>query len=86
MADFQVDKGALAGQQILDELRGVNGILEEKATPEEAEAFRRWMIAVAKGAADAAKEGGFLGFGAEQVSQGERRMLEQLASALGVRT
>ncbi len=86
MADFQVDKGALAGQQILDELRGVNEILEAKATPEEAEAFRRWMIAVAQGAADAAKEGGFLGFGAEQVSEGERRMLEQLGSALGVRS
>jgi hypothetical protein len=86
MADFQVDKGALAGQQILDELRGVNEILEAKATPEEAEAFRRWMIAVAQGAADAAKEGGFLGFGAEQVSQGEQGMLEQLGSALGVRS
>jgi hypothetical protein len=86
MADFQVDKGALAGQQILDELRDVNEILEAKAPPEEAEAFRRWMIAVAQGAADAAKEGGFLGFGAEQVSEGERRMLEQLGSALGVRS
>lgn len=85
MGDFKVDKGVLAGQQILDELRGVNEILEAKATAEEAEAFRRWMIAVAQAAANAAKEGGFMGFGAEQVSQGERTMLEQLSGALGVR-
>jgi transcription antitermination factor NusG len=85
MGDFTVDKGALAGQQILDELREVNEIVTSKATAEEAEAFRRWMVAVAQAAADAAKEGGFLGFGAEQVSQGERNMLEQLGAALGVR-
>ena len=85
MGDFKVDKNVLAGQQILDELRAVNEILEAKATPEEAEAFRRWMIAVAQAAADAAKEGGFLGFGAEQVSEGETKMLEQLGNALGLR-
>lgn len=85
LGDFKVDKGVLAGQQILDELRGVSEILEAKATPVEADAFRRWMLAVAQAAADAAKEGGFLGFGAEQVSQGERKMLEQLGGALGVR-
>lgn len=85
MGDFKIDKGALAGQQILDELRGVGEIVEAKATPAEAQAFRRWLIAVAQAAADAAKEGGFLGFGAEQVSQGERNMLEQLGNALGVR-
>jgi hypothetical protein len=79
-----VDKNVLAGQQILDELRAVNEIVVAKATPEEAEAFRRWMIAVAKAAADAAKEGGFLGFGAEQVSEGEKKMLEQLGKALGL--
>jgi hypothetical protein len=86
MGDFKVDKNVLAGQQILDELRAVNEILQTKATPEEAEAFRRWMIAVAQAAADAAKEGGFLGFGAEQVSAGETKMLEQLGNALGLRS
>ena len=35
-------------------------------------------------AADAAKEGGFMGFRAERVSQGEKDMLAQLGSALGV--
>ena len=78
MSGFKVENAALAGQQILDELREVDRIVREKATPEEAQAFGRWMVAIAQAAADAAKEGGFLGFGAEQVSKGEHTMLEQL--------
>jgi hypothetical protein len=75
-------KGALAGQEILDELRAVNAIVSEKASPEEAEAFRAWLLDAAKESADAAKEGGFLGFHAERVSEGEQRMLDQLAGVL----
>jgi hypothetical protein len=54
-----------------------------KATPEEVEAFRRWLVAAAQAATDVGKEGGFLSFGAEQVSAGERRMLNQVRAALG---
>ena len=75
-------KGALAGQEILDELRAVNGIVSEKATAEEADAYRGWLLAAAREAADAAKEGGFLGFHAQRVSEGEQRMLDQLESVL----
>ena len=71
------------GQQVLDELRGVNELVTAKATPEEAEAFRRWLVAAAQAAADAAKEGGFMGFKAVRVSEGEQRMLDEVASALG---
>jgi hypothetical protein len=72
------------GQQILEELRAVNELVTAKATPEEAEAFRRWLVAAAQAAADAGKEGGFLGFGAERVSAGERRMLDQVRAAVGM--
>ena len=75
-------KGALAGQEILDELRAVNGIVSEKAAPDEAEAYRGWLLDAAKEAADAAREGGFFGFHAERVSEGEQRMLDQLAGVL----
>ena len=75
-------KGALAGQEILDELRAVNEIVSQKATPEEAEAYRGWLLEAAKESAEAAKEGGFLGFRAERVSEGEQRMLDQLAGVL----
>ena len=60
-----------------------DAIVAAKATPEETEAFRDWLIATAQAAADAAKEGGFMGFGAEQVSQGEQQMLDQIRAALG---
>jgi hypothetical protein len=76
-------KGTMAGEQVLDEMRRVNEILA-KASPDEAAAFRAWLLDVAQHAADAAKEGGFMGFGAEQISAGEKDMLARLRSALGV--
>jgi hypothetical protein len=79
--DFK-PKGALAAQEILDELAAVNRIVSEKATPEEADAYRAWLTAAARDAADAAKEGGFLGFRAERVSEGEQHMLDKLGEVL----
>jgi hypothetical protein len=72
------------GQQVLEELRAVNELVTAKATPEEAEAFRRWLLVAAQAAADAGKEGGFMGFGGEQVSAGEQRMLEQVRAVVGM--
>jgi hypothetical protein len=40
-------------------------------------------VAVAQAAADAAKESGFMGFGAEQVSAGEQQMLDQVRATIG---
>jgi hypothetical protein len=80
---FKPKGGATAGTEILDELRAVDAIVAAKATPEETQAFRGWLVFAAQAAADAAKEGGFMGFGAVQVSEGEQAMLDQLRSALG---
>ena len=81
VGDFK-PKGGAAGQEILAELGEANRLVSEKATPEEADAFREWLIRAAQGAADAAKEGGFMGFRAEQVSEGEQRMLERVREVL----
>jgi hypothetical protein len=81
VGDFK-PRGALAGKQVVDELSRANEIVTAKVTPEEAEAFRAWILECAQRAADAAKEGGFMGFHAERVSQGEKDMLAQLESAL----
>jgi hypothetical protein len=83
LGDFKLSKDAKPGEQVLDELRAVKGIVTLKATTEETDAFSRWLVTTAQAAADAAKEGGFLGFGAKQVSQGEKDMLDQVRSALG---
>jgi hypothetical protein len=75
-------KGALAGQEILEELTEVNRIVSAKATPEDADAYRDWLRAAAQEAANAAKEGGFMGFHAVRVSEGEQRMLDKLGEVL----
>jgi hypothetical protein len=83
VGDFK-PRGALAGKEIVDEISRANEIVSPKASPEEAEAFRAWIMECAQSAADSAKEGGFMGFHAERVSQGEKDMLAQLRSALGM--
>lgn len=84
LGDFRIQHGPMAGEQVLDELREVGRILRSKADAGEAQAFGRWLLEAAQAAADAAKEGGFLGFGAERVSAGEQQMLERLREAFGM--
>jgi hypothetical protein len=76
-------RGAQARDQVLDELRAVNALLVEKTTPEETAEFREWLRTAAQRAASAAKEGGFLGFNAQRVSEGEQQMLERLGEIFG---
>jgi hypothetical protein len=70
------------GDLVVEELHSVQRLVAAKADPEEAAAFGRWMVASAQAAADAAKEGGFMGFGAEQVSQRETEMLDRVRAAV----
>jgi hypothetical protein len=83
LTDFKPTSGSDPRQQILEELRSVSEIVSAKAATEETAGFKEWLLTSAQAAADAAKEGGFLGFGAEQVSQGEKDMLEQVRIAIG---
>lgn len=83
MKGFEVDDKSRAGAAVLAELRAALDTVEAKATREEAAAFASWLVEIAQDAADAAKEGGFMGFGAEQVSAGEQHMLDELRSTLG---
>jgi hypothetical protein len=82
MAGFKPDRRN-PREEILDELRAVNALLLEKATPEEVEQFREWLKAAAQRAALAAKEGGFLGIGGERVSEREQQMLDTLGQIFG---
>jgi hypothetical protein len=74
--------GAHWGEQVLEELRAVRALVAAKAEPDEAAAFGRWLVTAAQAAADAAEEGGFLGFGAKQVSEREATMLDQVREAV----
>jgi hypothetical protein len=79
---FKPTSGANAGVEILGELGEVNRIATEKATPEDAAAMREWLLTAAQEAANAAKEGGFMGWHAERVSAGEQKMLDSLRGVL----
>lgn len=74
--------GPPAGEQVLEEVRAVQALIAARAEPEEAAAFGRWLVSAAQAAADAAKEGGFMGFGAQQVSDREEAMLDQVRAAV----
>lgn len=74
--------GAPAGVQVIEELRAVRTLVGAKAQPDEAAAFGQWLVAAARAAADAAKEGGFMGFGAQLVSEREQSMLDQVRAAV----
>jgi hypothetical protein len=56
---------------------------EEKATPDEAEQYRAFILRVAEVVASAAKEGGVLGIGGKPVSEQEQAVLDELQRELG---
>jgi hypothetical protein len=83
VADLKPEGGVDPREVILEELREANRIVAEKATPEEASAYRAWVLDSARNAAEAAKEGGFFGIGAVEVSEGEQTFLSKLEEILG---
>lgn len=73
------DLGALVTQR----LREAAGVVEAKGTPEEAEAYKSFVLTIAQAVAGASKEGGFLGVGGKQVSPAEQAAIDELAGVLG---
>ena len=66
----------------LAHLRDAVALLEQKATPEEVDDYKRFVINLAQRVAEAHKEG-FLGLSGERVSDAEREAIEEIAQALG---
>ena len=67
-----------------ERLRQAATLVDERATPEEATAYKSFVIEVAQGAAERHKEGGFLGIGGQQVSDAEAAALAEIAAALDI--
>lgn len=76
-----------AGGNIADltskQLREAIRILQEKATPAEVDAYKKFVMTVAQAVAGAHKEGGFLGIGGKQISDAENQALDEISTALG---
>ena len=73
------DVGAAMTERLHEALR----ILEQKASPEEVDAYKRFTVDVAEAAAKAHKEGGFIGIGGKQVSESEQTALDEIGATLG---
>ena len=71
-------------QQVLATLTRLGQILDAKA-PADAAAFKAWLNHIAEQVAEAASEGGFLGFGGVKVTDAERASIEEVAHALRAR-
>jgi hypothetical protein len=69
---------------VIDTCKKANELLAAKASPAEADEFKTWTLNIAENVAKAASEGGFLGIGGTQVSEGEKALFDELASAFGV--
>lgn len=71
-------------QQAISKSQAALRIIKTKGTAEDAQAYAEFLMNLANRVANAAKEGDFLGFGGERVSEGERALLGELAEALGL--
>ena len=68
----------------VDELTRVASLLDTKATGD-ADGFKTWLATLGERVAEAATEGGFLGFGGTPVNEKEESALADIRRALGVR-
>jgi hypothetical protein len=82
---FKVQNISEIKGKAIDELRAVSELLDAKA-PSDAAGFKNWLRDIAQKAAEAANEGGFLGFGGVPVSDAEKATLAEIAGALNVRS
>jgi hypothetical protein len=77
------EAGDRVGQVVSDRLQGAMTILEAKATPQEIDDYKRFVMTVAQAVAAAHKEGGFLGIGGKKISDAENQALDEISAALG---
>ena len=71
--------GAVATERVREAMR----LLEAKATPDEVDAYKRFVMTVGQAVASAHKEGGFLGVGGKEISDAENQALDEISTALG---
>ncbi len=71
---------------MLDNARKAVALVKAKRSDKEANEYQQWCIDVAKKVAESASEGGFMGFGGEQVSDGEKALMAELQKVFTVMT
>ena len=69
---------------VLVRIREAANLVNRKATPDEANAYKQMIMSVAGKSANASTEGGFLGFGGVRVSNSEQSFLNEVKAALQI--
>ncbi|HTJ39407.1 MAG TPA: hypothetical protein VL738_39780 [Dactylosporangium sp.] len=69
---------------VITRARSAHELLAGKAAPADAEAYRFWLVTLADEVVGAARTGGVLGLGGDQVTPAERTFRDELATALEV--
>jgi hypothetical protein len=83
MGEFgETDPNTWIYNQTVTTVQRANAILKSKA-PGDVATYKGWILGIADKVANAAKEGGFLGFGGVRVSEEEQKMIAAITSALG---
>ena len=72
------DLSALSDERLREGLR----LVREKGADQDVEAYKAFVLEVARAAAEAHKEGGFAGIGGKPVSDEEQAVLDEIAEAL----
>jgi len=67
----------------LSKVNSALDVLKQKTGDEDHKAYRDFVTKIATRVAEAAKEGGFFGFGGERISENEQALLKDLSTALG---
>jgi hypothetical protein len=81
-------KSKVAGKQAAEmkaailEALGQSAALVDAKAPDDAAGFKAWLGQISERVANAASEGGFLGFGGVRVSDAEKATLEEVSKAL----
>lgn len=71
-----------ARAQSIEGVRQAVWLVSSKASPEDAQAYKDMLMQVVERTAQAAKEGGFLGIGGEQVNDKERAVMQELQGVI----
>jgi hypothetical protein len=69
---------------VLDRVKSAVELVARKGSPDETAAYRKMLADVAERAANASKEGGFLGFGGVRVSDKESAFISEVKRAAGI--
>jgi hypothetical protein len=69
-------------QSAISGIHAALAVIRHQGSAEDEAEYKTWLLEIANKVANAAKEGGFLGFGGERVSEKEQLLLKKIEAAI----